>query len=184
MTKRIIYIYLKNVDEESLVAFLSLYPAISVMSKDQNIIQLSIDEDEYINLHEMREIAIQELYNDFTAFITPNSQSFPIQMILPYLEKLNKGIYVIDQFISEIVFLKYTSLKAALKNYYLQLVGSESIDTVLGFIKENQNASKAAKRLFMHRNTLNYRLDHFIEKTEIDIKSFQGALAIYLLFRG
>jgi hypothetical protein len=154
-----------------------------MLSKHPQYIQLAIDEDEYLNLHEMRELVIQELYNDFTAFIVPKSKDFPIEEVLPYLEKLNSGIYAIEQLIPEIVFLKNNSLKTTLKNYYLQLSGLDVIDTVMGFIKENQNASKAAKRLFMHRNTLNYRLDHFIEKTEIDIKSFHGALAIYLLFR-
>ena len=178
-----IYLYIKNVDEESLVAFLSSYPVISIIAKDQHFIQLGIDEDEYFNLHELRELAIQELYNDFTAFIMPASLGFPIESILSYLDKLNPGIYTIEQLIPEIVFLKFSGLKNLLKTYYMQLIGLDGIDTVMGFIKENQNASKAAKRLFMHRNTLNYRLDHFISKTEIDIKSFQGALAIYLLFR-
>ncbi|MCK4551507.1 MAG: helix-turn-helix domain-containing protein [Tenericutes bacterium] len=45
------------------------------------------------------------------------------------------------------------------------------------------NASKTAKTLYMHRNTLNYRLDNFINKTEIDVRKFKGAIAIYLLFK-
>lgn len=166
-----------------MVAFLSVYPTVSIISKQNQLIQLGIDEDEYLNLQEMREMVIQELYNDLTAFVVPKSLDFPIHEVLPLLEKLNSGIYTIDQLIPEIVFLKNSSLKTTLKNYYQDLAGLDVIDTVMGFIKENQNASKAAKRLFMHRNTLNYRLDHFIEKTEIDIKSFHGALAIYLLFR-
>ncbi|PKL00551.1 MAG: hypothetical protein CVV56_05370 [Tenericutes bacterium HGW-Tenericutes-1] len=177
-----IYLYLKNADFESMVAFLSIYPSISILERNQSLLKLKIDEDE-INLQELRELAIQELYHDFTAFIVPSSIHFPIDVILPSLEKLSSGVYQIEQLIPEIVFLKHQDIKASLKTYYTELVGLETIDTVLGFIKENQNASQAAKRLFMHRNTLNYRLDHFMMKTEIDIKSFQGALAIYLLFR-
>ena len=179
---KIIYLYLKNADFESMVAFLSIYPSISVVERNASLLKIKMDEDE-VNLHELRELAIQELYHDFTAFVVPNSVGFPIEVILPSLEKMSSGVYQIDQLIPEIVFLKHLDMKASLKTYYTELVGLETIDTVLGFIKENQNASKAAKRLFMHRNTLNYRLDHFMMKTEIDIKSFQGALAIYLLFR-
>ena len=178
----LIYLYIKNVDEESLVAFLSIYPSISLVEKKNSFLTIKIDDDT-LNLQELRELAIQELYHDLTAFIVPNSLNFPIDEILPSLEKLSTGIYHIDQLIPEIVFLKLTEIKNHLKDYYIQLVGLDTLDTVLGFIKENQNASKAAKRLFMHRNTLNYRLDHFMMKTQIDIKSFQGALAIYFLFR-
>jgi DNA-binding PucR family transcriptional regulator len=32
----------------------------------------------------------------------------------------------------------------------------------------------------MHRNSLQYRIDKFIEKTGIDIKHFKGAVAVYL----
>ncbi len=183
MGMKTIYLYLKNVDEESLVAFLSIYPGISLLGRKDNLIKLGIDDEEAMNLQEFRELVIQELYHDFTAFVAPSSLDFPIDDVLPCLERLNVGVYHIEQVIPEIVFLKLTDIKNTLKNYYTQLVGSDTIDSVLGFIKENQNASKASKRLFMHRNTLNYRLDHFMMKTGIDIKSFQGALALYLLYR-
>lgn len=178
-----IYLYLKNADFESLVAFLSIYPSITLLQRKDSLFKLHVDEEDTFNLQEIRELAIQELYHDFTAFVMPNSVDFPIDIVLPSLEKLNAGVYQIEQLIPEVVFLKQQDIKTKLKDYYTQLVGLETIDTVLGFIKENQNASQAAKRQFMHRNTLNYRLDHFMMKTEIDIKSFQGALAIYLLFR-
>jgi len=70
-----------------------------------------------------------------------------------------------------------------LRSYYYNLVGIDNINTVLGFIENNFNASKTSKNLYLHRNTLNYRLEHFALKTEMDIKKFQTALAIYLLFK-
>jgi DNA-binding PucR family transcriptional regulator len=42
------------------------------------------------------------------------------------------------------------------------------------------NVSLAAKKLYLHRNTLQYRVDKFIEKTGIDIKHFGNAVSIYL----
>ncbi|MBY6268509.1 helix-turn-helix domain-containing protein, partial [Parageobacillus thermoglucosidasius] len=48
------------------------------------------------------------------------------------------------------------------------------------FFQCDLNVSLAAKKLYMHRNSLQYRIDKFIEKTGMDIKHFQGAVAVYL----
>ncbi|KPB04943.1 PucR family transcriptional regulator [Bacillus sp. CHD6a] len=56
----------------------------------------------------------------------------------------------------------------------------ELLQSVKVFIENNMNVSLTAKKLFMHRNSLQYRIDKFIERTGIDIKNFQGAMAAYL----
>ena len=55
--------------------------------------------------------------------------------------------------------------------------------TVREFIDNNMNSSATSKKLFMHRNTLNYRIDNFIEQTKINVKTFKGANAIYMLYK-
>lgn len=56
----------------------------------------------------------------------------------------------------------------------------ELLKTVETFLKCNSNATLAAKELHMHRNSLQYRVDKFIEKTNIDVKQFKGALTVYI----
>lgn len=56
----------------------------------------------------------------------------------------------------------------------------ELIQSVKVYIENNMNVSLTSKKLFMHRNSLQYRIDKFIERTGIDIKNFQGAMAAYL----
>ncbi|QHE51321.1 CdaR family transcriptional regulator [Pontibacillus sp. HMF3514] len=56
----------------------------------------------------------------------------------------------------------------------------ELLKTVRVFLECNSNATLAAKELFMHRNSLQYRVEKYIEKTNINIKQFQGALLTYL----
>ena len=184
MKSRQIYLYLKNADEDTLVAFLSSYPGLTILKKNDGMLVAAAEYDfDLSTLQALRELSIQEFYQDFSCFIVPESADFPITPVVLQLPRLTRGVYTVESIIPEIVFLNLTALKLSLKNYYLQLVGTETIDSVLGFVKENLNASQAAKRLFMHRNTLNYRLDHFVTKTGIDIRTFKGALAIYLLFR-
>ncbi|MBS4204199.1 helix-turn-helix domain-containing protein [Lederbergia citrea] len=53
-------------------------------------------------------------------------------------------------------------------------------ETIKRYIENQSNATLTAKQLFMHRNSLQYRIDKFIEKTGIDIKTFHGAFFAYL----
>ncbi|MGD6965455.1 PucR family transcriptional regulator [Rossellomorea vietnamensis] len=52
--------------------------------------------------------------------------------------------------------------------------------TIKTYLENQSNTSQTAKALFMHRNSVQYRIDKFIEKIGIDIKTFQGALTVYL----
>ncbi|WP_077623156.1 PucR family transcriptional regulator [Sediminibacillus massiliensis] len=56
----------------------------------------------------------------------------------------------------------------------------ELLSTIQTFLECNSNTTLAAKTLYMHRNSLQYRVDKFIEKTGIDVKEFKGALTVYL----
>ncbi|MFB4167069.1 PucR family transcriptional regulator [Virgibacillus sp. JSM 102003] len=54
------------------------------------------------------------------------------------------------------------------------------LKTIEMFIACNLNVSVTAKELYMHRNSLQYRLDKFTEKTGIDIRQFHQAMAVQL----
>jgi sugar diacid utilization regulator len=53
--------------------------------------------------------------------------------------------------------------------------------TIEAFFAANCNVSETAKRLFIHRNTLLYRLDRFKQETGYDIRNFQDAVFIRIL---
>lgn len=56
----------------------------------------------------------------------------------------------------------------------------EFLKTMEMFVTCNLNISVTAKELYMHRNSLQYRLDKFTEKTGIDIRQFHQAMTVYL----
>ncbi|WP_175631840.1 PucR family transcriptional regulator [Virgibacillus siamensis] len=56
----------------------------------------------------------------------------------------------------------------------------ELLKTIEMFFKCNLNISVTAKELYMHRNSLQYRLDKFTDKTGIDIRQFHEAITAYL----
>ncbi|WP_284139510.1 MULTISPECIES: helix-turn-helix domain-containing protein [unclassified Virgibacillus] len=59
------------------------------------------------------------------------------------------------------------------------LYDTELLQTVEMFIACNLNLSVTAKRLYMHRNSLQYRIDKFIDKTGFDIRDFRQAVTVY-----
>lgn len=61
-----------------------------------------------------------------------------------------------------------------------QSLTTESIETIQAICHTNLNLSQAAKALFIHRNTLNYRIEKIILTTGIDVRSFAGAMTLYL----
>lgn len=184
MKEKHVYLWLKSGKFDSLFPLLAEYPNLAASVRPDGIVLLADsgfeDSSKY---RELRELAMQESYQDFTAFLVPDSPNFDMEPFLPLIRKVNPGVYGIADIISEVIDLGRTDLKNLLRKYYYSLFGAETIETVLGFIREDQNASRAAAKLYMHRNTLNYRLDHFIAISEIDVRTFRGAVAVFLLFR-
>ncbi|WP_077615161.1 PucR family transcriptional regulator [Caenibacillus caldisaponilyticus] len=57
---------------------------------------------------------------------------------------------------------------------------AEMEKSLLAYFEHGMNSSTAAKALYIHRNSLLYRLDRFSEKTGLDPKNFKDAVYIYL----
>ncbi|MBM7551116.1 PucR family transcriptional regulator [Thalassobacillus pellis] len=56
----------------------------------------------------------------------------------------------------------------------------ELLKTIQVFLECNSNATLTSKQLYMHRNSLQYRVDKFIEKTGIDVRQFKEGMLVYL----
>ena len=59
----------------------------------------------------------------------------------------------------------------------------DMVETIKVYIESNANATVAAKKLYLHRNSLNYRLDKFLEITGLDVRQFEDSLSAYLAIR-
>jgi predicted CoA-binding protein len=56
----------------------------------------------------------------------------------------------------------------------------ELLESMKVFLENNSNTSLAAKKLYIHRNTLQYRLEKFTDLTGINVKTFNSSVTIYL----
>ena len=55
-------------------------------------------------------------------------------------------------------------------------LSDEMLETVRVFFQNDLNLTAASRQLFIHRNTLNYRLDKIKKETGLDLRSFEDAV--------
>ncbi len=63
---------------------------------------------------------------------------------------------------------------------YDQQRGSDLVRTLSVYFESGANASETADRLFLHRNSLLYRLERIQELTRLDLKQPEARLALQL----
>ena len=67
-------------------------------------------------------------------------------------------------------------LQEVFKKGSLESLDRETLMTVQSFFKNNLNVSETSRKLFVHRNTLVYRLDKIRKITGLDIREFENAV--------
>lgn len=186
--KRRLYIYHKNMTEELVELFSSFGDNIVVESNSDDIITI-LDTDyfnpEPIDLNAFQELIQDDFGGDVVIFVEPYLEDdFTLSNdIKLFIKKLPYGVFFFEDIVTYVVLQNNTELKDKIKEYIYSLANAEVVHTVREFIENNMNSSLSAKKLYMHRNTLNYRIDNFIEATNINVKTFKGANAIYMLFK-
>ena len=58
----------------------------------------------------------------------------------------------------------------------------ELIQTLEEILKNDLSLTKAAKNLFIHRNTIMYRIEKIKKETGFDIRNFKEAIFLYILY--
>ncbi len=58
------------------------------------------------------------------------------------------------------------------------VLNEEMLTTVLTFFENNLNLSEAARKLYIHRNTLIYRLEKIQRVTGLDLRNFDDAVLL------
>ena len=103
-------------------------------------------------------------------------------------EKLDphKSMYVYDDYKLPIFLAQADQhgIGEQIGPYYQQMIDhdkkGELLQTLLAFIEENGDMNNAARKLYIHRNTLRYRLEKILELTGKDPRQLKDLLILYL----
>ena len=68
-----------------------------------------------------------------------------------------------------------------MKNFAKIFEDQSMMQTVEAYLASGMNISETARRLYMHRNTLMYRLNSIRKNTELDLSKFADAVTFELL---
>ncbi|MCK1998400.1 helix-turn-helix domain-containing protein [Psychrobacillus psychrodurans] len=156
------------------------------------IIEQQMMEEESISYEQIIDILMSDLYVKINFFVGPYKKD--IVELTPHYNSLtnvakrvflytNKSVVTYVEAIPFILTkqteegLRLDISKTILQEY---INDEETIKMIETFFKCNLNLSETAKILHLHRNSLQYRLDRFVEKTGIDIRQFHDAMTVSL----
>ena len=63
-----------------------------------------------------------------------------------------------------------------------RLLNEDMLKTITMFLEKNLNLSDASRELYIHRNTLVYRLDKVQKQLGLDLRNFHDAMTFKLLY--
>ncbi|WP_217988500.1 PucR family transcriptional regulator [Paucisalibacillus globulus] len=153
---------------------------------------LRSDLEEEISYTEIIDILMSDLYINIQFFVGPYLSTLDgikehyEQLISGALTALTYSEKSVVSYIEAIPYLLMEQVSPQFKEELNHLIlqdftdDVEFIKMIEVFLESNLNISVAAKKLYMHRNSLQYRIDKFHENTGIDIRVFQQALTVYL----
>ncbi|MBO0587372.1 helix-turn-helix domain-containing protein [Sporosarcina sp. E16_8] len=156
------------------------------------IIEEQIDYEDSISFEEIKDILMSDLSVKIHFFI--GSYKEGLEDIAQYYHSLTnaaKKVFVytnktVVTYIDAVPYLLINQTEPDLRSDIGKTVlqeyinDEETLKMIETFLQCNLNISETAKVLHMHRNSLQYRLDRFFEKTGIDVRQFHHAMTVYL----
>lgn len=139
-----------------------------------------------ISIAELTNLIVTELYEDITIYesiIYKDEKKLieSIEIVKELLDKLqNKENYITNRDFLINDLSSENVKKLILSDYYND---KEMYLTIKTYLEQNQNVSKASEYLYLHRNTLNQRLNKFKSTTNFDVKKFIDGFLIYKLIK-
>lgn len=99
------------------------------------------------------------------------------EIVLELLNSINAGYYNLKSLLLD---SKKINDKAKILKHILYDTGINQ-EFIIEFAECNLNASKAASKLYMHRNTVIYKLDRLVELSGFDLRNFIDMYILYTL---
>ena len=169
------YIYIDNKYHKEAIELLKLiFKEKKEIIKENNLLKLIVNNCDGFSL-----ILKNFLKNQLSEMI-----SCSILIVPSFDKRFEKYIHYKKDNVSAIfdIFLDYLNddiIKDA--HEIVKEVGKKNIDTIEAFIDCNMNVLKTSELLYLHRNSLNYRLNQFSLKTGYDIRDINTIMFLKIV---
>lgn len=114
---------------------------------------------------------VSKCYKEASMALNVGRIFYPYKDVLAYSELgIGRLIYQLPYSLCD-MFLQEVFHGNALEQF-----DKETLATVNAFFENDLNVSETARKMYLHRNTLGYRLDKIQKTTGLDVKKFEDAL--------
>lgn len=174
-------------EEDLMISLFSELLSISTFERQSHMLVMCFEHAIDVSLSDVILNIIADTYSDlrmYASHVFDNTQQRDahIRFIKGQLEQIdfNKHAYLDDKVIlKEALDRLDNDIKAfILRKYHHDALMHQTLKT---YLEANQNMSVAAKKLYVHRNTLIQRIDKFNQITGFDPRRFTDAFLIYHL---
>ena len=157
---------------------------------------LSVEEVQYAVLENSGKAALYQILADFTAncgallsiAVGKKCQLFQLSLsyqsaltALKYCRSSENGIAFFDDMTLEILL---SSISEQEKNAYLQktisALSDEEKNLLQTYFEANMSLLGTSQKLFLHKNTVQYKLNHIYQKCGLNPRVFKDAVLLYL----
>lgn len=189
---RLISLSLQEAEEEALESFVNIVrdfmPHAEVILMSTRHIEL-IEQNPFVDLQEfedvLRAIASDCFIEAYAVYSERPQGSLAHvyrqhQLLMPYA-RMSTKTYPASQLLYHYLLQQDSKERMHITAPLMQMLDLSTIELLEALFRHSLNVSHTAKALFMHRNTLNYRLDRLFETTGYDARTFYDASLLQLI---
>ncbi len=177
------FLLLKNNFDDVLVVkdlFSSLVGNNLILDELDNYLLFTFEHDSILDIKSLFLSLQDELYVDVIGYVSSSDRlDEEKEIALDLINELSSGVYTLKE---ALFSLKNIYNKKKILAFILDSTGVDE-DFILSFAEYDLNASKAAKAMYIHRNTMNYKLDKLLEQSGFDLRKFKDAYILYSLVK-
>lgn len=179
ITMNKVYVYSEKINYDVLVKYLKNFYNDFKLENINDILILNIENANINELYDTFLALSFDIFDSNTIYIAGNLKTAleAEKLIISFIKNLQKGVYLAGQALCYLDSVTRNNLLKVLLNYYL--TDGNFLSILTAYFNSNLNVSETALELYMHRNTLIYKLNSFKEKTAIDLHNFKEAALIY-----
>lgn len=165
-----------------------VYDRISIIGNLEDEMEHALSLKHFIeeDLGDQAKVAISEIKDNSSEGFRNSYEEAVTALEIGSYFKIKPEIYIINNmFLEKAIFnisKEYLNeLKVRYKDIFINF-NYELFQTLEEVLACNLSLSKASKNLYIHRNTLMYRIDKIKKETGFDIRNFKEATFLYILY--